>query len=275
MPTANLILDTASSGVGNMGRDEALLHKASHPESIVTLRFYAWDPATISLGYFQSYDEIKTLDSPAADLPVVRRTTGGGAILHDQEITYSLTLPATHPLVIDDPNRLYRLAHAAVIRAVGHGLRLFGDAHCGSCGESSRRGPFFCFARRHPLDVVVDRPGAARGTAKLAGSAQRRTPLAILQHGSIMLGCRYPQQPVATWSELEGRPISFAEAAERLTCSFAEVMECEFHQIDWPPALLEIADEARRRYESAAWTVERRRESGPISDAARLPSAKA
>jgi len=275
MPPANLIVDTASSGVVNMARDEALLQWAGCGDGVLTLRFYAWNPATISLGYFQGYDEIKAVDPPAAELPVVRRTTGGGAILHDQEITYSLTLPARHQLVAEDPNRLYRLAHAAIIEAVGHGSRPFGDAHCGSCGESSRRGPFFCFARRHPLDVVVDRPGSPAGTAKVAGSAQRRTPLAILQHGSIMLESRYPQQPVATWSELEGRSISFAEASQRLTRSFAAVLGCEFRRIVWPPSLLEIADQARQRYESDAWTVDRRREPGPIDGAATPPSADA
>ena len=79
-----LIIDPPALGRMNMAIDEALLESASRGETI--LRFYSWSPATLSLGYFQAYDDRRE-HSASADLDVVRRSTGGGAIVHDQEIT--------------------------------------------------------------------------------------------------------------------------------------------------------------------------------------------
>ena len=110
----------------------------------------------------------------------MRRQTGGGAILHDQELTYSLALPLDYPLVADDSHGLYPLAHEAVTEAL-NALDL-DAARCGFTDDSSpTRGPFFCFERRHEYDLLV-------GGGKITASAQRRTRTALLQHGSIILG---------------------------------------------------------------------------------------
>jgi lipoate-protein ligase A len=158
-------------------------------QSPPTLRLYQWDPPTISLGYFQPYAQYKELPPPAGRLPVVRRPTGGGAILHDLELTYSLTLPTDHPLIHRNPNRLYELAHDAIINCLSSlGLNA---ARCGLTDDSgAARGPFFCFQRRHCYDLLLDGD-------KIAGSAQRRTRHAILQHGSIVLANRFSQHPTA------------------------------------------------------------------------------
>src|SRR5688500_3010165 len=96
-----------------MARDEALLQRIGRNESPPTLRFYRWNPPTISLGYFQTYAEYASLPPPARDLAVVRRQTGGGAILHDLELTYSLVLPVDHGLLTGgNPNTLYHHVHA-------------------------------------------------------------------------------------------------------------------------------------------------------------------
>jgi len=184
-----MIQDPALTGPVNMGRDEALLTRVGDGASAATLRLYQWDPPTISLGYFQHYADYEALRAPAGDLAVVRRQTGGGAILHDLELTYSLTLPLDHPLLAKGPNHLYELAHDAVIACLDKlGLT---SKRCGVTDESgAAKGPFFCFARRHCYDVLL-------GDDKLAGSAQRRTRSAVLQHGSIILGNRYAQQPTA------------------------------------------------------------------------------
>ncbi len=184
--------DPPLDGPTNMARDEALMTRAGTGESVPTLRLYRWDPPTLSLGYFQAYADYESLPPPAGDLAVVRRLTGGGAILHDLELTYSLMLPITHPLLSAGPNRLYEVAHDAVIAA----LRLLGitAARCGVTDDSGpKRGPFLCFDRRHCYDVLID-------DDKIAGSAQRRTRNAVLQHGSIILGNRYAQQATATVS---------------------------------------------------------------------------
>jgi lipoate-protein ligase A len=218
------------------------------------LRFYAWSAPTISLGYFQELADVAAQAGDASDLPVVRRTTGGGAILHDLEITYSLTLPVDHPLIAGRPNELYRIAHRAVIAAVGSGARFFSDG-VESCDAPSRRGPFFCFARRHGMDVVVDR---GSGVAKLAGSAQRRTTTAILQHGSIILDSRFACQPVATWASLGG-PSDFDPAAARLAPAFADALRLSLIEDRWRSDELALADRFVRQYAGDEWTRDRRR----------------
>jgi lipoate-protein ligase A len=283
-----------------MARDEALLRACTASDAEPVLRFYAWSPATISLGYFQDYADYEGLPPPAGDLPVVRRTTGGGAILHDLELTYALVVPTGHPLIRHRPNHLYTLAHQAIINAVGHGARLLGG-ESDACGDaptitdpqspipnpqssianpqspianrqpsivnrqpsiarpaSSRRGPFFCFHRRHALDVVIDDAKGPGGVSKIAGSAQRRTAGAVLQHGSIILDSRYPQQPVATWSDIDA-PITFQQAAERLAPAFAESLEVAFTRGSWPDEELSLARVIERRHAGPAWTVHRRR----------------
>ncbi len=172
-----------------MARDESLLVRVGRGESPPTLRFYQWEPPTISLGYFQKYADYEALPPPAGDLAVVRRLTGGGAILHDQELTYSITVPLNHVLLQGGPNKLYERAHDAIITVLG--AAEIQANRCGTTDDSgAAKGPFFCFERRHCLDVLI-------GNEKLAGSAQRRTREAVLQHGSIVLKRRYDQQSAA------------------------------------------------------------------------------
>lgn len=258
MKIARLIVDPPLAGPVNMGRDEALLDACRNEDVAPVLRFYAWNPPTISLGYFQEYAEYQALEGPVAGLDVVRRTTGGGAILHDLEITYSLTIPIDHPLVHRKPNRLYELAHEAIIAAVGNGVRMLGCDNS-ACDASAQRGPFFCFARRHGLDVVLEDGRGPMGISKFAGSAQRRTQTAILQHGSIMLDSRYDQQPTATWKQAEGRDVSFDDATRRLTPAFAESLELSFDVGEFSAAELDAAEEFAQRYAGSAWTIERKR----------------
>jgi lipoate-protein ligase A len=257
MDRARLILDDALAGPVNMARDEALL-SASHLSSPITLRFYGWSPPTISLGYFQDHADYRALQAPAGSLPVVRRTTGGGAILHDLEVTYSMVIPIGHALVHAKPNHLYAAAHRAIIAAVGHGAQMIRCHQLPPCGESGQRGPFFCFARRHALDVLVPDEAGIAGYSKLAGSAQRRTTTAILQHGSIMLDCRYPQQPVATWPSLDG-PIAYEEAVRRLIPCFEKELGVSLQQSEWTAGELDSATCIESKYLSDVWTLQRQR----------------
>lgn len=251
-------------GAENMARDEALLAACTRPNHPVVLRFYGWHEPTISLGYFQEYAELESLEQPARDLAVVRRTTGGGAILHDLEVTYSLVIPITHPLVAGRPNSLYRLAHEAIIRTIGHGTRMLGtkndscDTPLSEVSGSSQRGPFFCFERRHDLDVVVDDPLGPAGVSKIAGSAQRRTKTGILQHGSIMLDSRYAQQKVCTWTSLAGA-MGYEQAVARLAGSFGGALEMEFVSSEWTHDELESTRQFTKVYSSDDWTVRRTR----------------
>ena len=239
-----LITDPPLSGAVNMARDEALLRRVGSGDSPPTLRFYQWDPPTVSLGYFQKYADYENLEPPAGNLAVVRRLTGGGAILHDRELTYSITVPLDHPILRGRPTSLYELVHDALIGALeGENV----TAHRGgeSDGSGAARGPFFCFARRHALDVLV-------GEDKLAGSAQRRTQQAVLQHGSIILERRFEQQPAAAITS--SISTTAQDLAERMTRALARLSGVEPTSGQWQPEELSAAERFTRKYAGDQWT---------------------
>jgi lipoate-protein ligase A len=183
MESVRLLIDAPQSGPWNMAVDEALLETAAE-RGIGTLRFYQWQAPTLSLGYFQSLTD-RAQHSPSRNCPVVRRASGGGAILHDHELTYSLAIPK---LGTAAARALYDAAHLALIAALadlGLAASLFRALEGCTTGRGeapSGRGsePFLCFQRRTCTDVIF-------GEAKIAGSAQRRRRGAVLQHGSVLL----------------------------------------------------------------------------------------
>ena len=180
---------------------------------------------------------------------MVRRLTGGGAILHDLELTYSIALPMGHELLREGANRLYALAHDAVIAALGE-LRLK-TARCGESDESgAARGPFFCFERRHCYDVLL-------GGDKIAGSAQRRTRHGVLQHGSIVLGNRFAQQPTAVAHGAS----SVSETLEKIAAMgpvFAVQIERVFgtalNELGWTESEGKLASTLIEKYKGKEWT---------------------
>jgi len=157
-----------------MAVDEFLLQRALDPGEL-SVRIYRWSQPTISLGYFQDSDKFKA-SGQYTGLPAVRRLSGGGAILHDREITYSLAIPSGNALT-DDPVRLYELAHSAIQTA----LKPLGvEPVPRGAPLSLTQEPFLCFSRGDRNDLVLD-------GVKVVGSAQRRRKGAVLQHGSILL----------------------------------------------------------------------------------------
>jgi lipoate-protein ligase A len=226
-----------------MARDEALLNRVGDGSSAPTLRLYQWNPPTISLGYFQKYADYESLDPPAGNLDVVRRPTGGGAILHDLELTYSITLPATHALLTHGPNHLYEIAHDVVIDAL-HAIDVTTNRDGDTDDSSPTRGPFFCFARRHKFDVLL-------GSDKLAGSAQRRTRSAVLQHGSIVLANRYAQQPTAIVAR--DCDATLAHLRTEFVRRFAERAGLPCETGEWTPEELAAATELVPKHGGDAW----------------------
>ncbi|MEK6677433.1 MAG: biotin/lipoate A/B protein ligase family protein [Planctomycetota bacterium] len=236
--------DPASDGATNMARDEVLLSQVGDGRSLSTLRFYQWSAPTISLGYFQPYREYVELTPPLNSLPVVRRQTGGGAILHDLELTYSLALSLDDPLFSTGPNKLYELAHEAIRDA----LRLFdvlAKPAGFSDGSGASRGPFFCFERRHRYDLLI-------AADKIAGSAQRRTRRAVLQHGSIILANRFFQQPTSSID----RPFeeTVMKLRRRLIVEFSRAFHRPFIQGQWTDPELEQAGSYALKYADDSWT---------------------
>lgn len=163
-----------------MQRDEEMLRRVCESSRTSLIRVYRWNRPTVSLGYFQKSDA--QIDPRLVSCPRVKRVTGGGAILHDDELTYSVALPDTHP-VRTTPIELYELVHSAVIRLLsecGAESVIRKDVPGPGIEASGRDDQFLCFLRADPRDVVVRQH-------KILGSAQRRRKGNILQHGSILL----------------------------------------------------------------------------------------
>lgn len=165
----------AAAGPTNMAVDEAL---ATHCRDSATLRFYAWETPTLSIGYSQRSDAIDLAACRKSMLRLVRRPTGGRAVLHQQELTYSLILPMRPPWTKISIAESYRRINVCLLR----GLEMLGlDV---SVGHRPRRVDealsLFCFSTISYHEVLM-------GGKKVIGSAQRRFPTALLQQGSILL----------------------------------------------------------------------------------------
>src|SRR5512137_863075 len=94
-----LLYTPASPGAWNMAVDEAILEPIGRGESLPTLRLYAWSPPCLSLGVAQAYADVDLVRLRSRGWDVVRRITGGRAILHTDELTYSVVGPADHPIL--------------------------------------------------------------------------------------------------------------------------------------------------------------------------------
>ena len=144
---------------------------------------------------------------------MVRRPTGGGAILHAQELTYALVLPAGTGPQIEDASALYRRMHgviASALHLLGAPAAALGQEPApGPSRPSARRGEFWCFGRAGRYDLNV-------GSRKVAGSAQRRRRGGVLQHGSVILARTFPFQPGGSVEEALGRRVGFEELASAL-----------------------------------------------------------
>jgi lipoate-protein ligase A len=198
LPPAEVIVDeTPSSGQFNMAMDAALLEMGmGRSESVV--RIYEWSEPTVTLGYFQATSVPEK--APFPGIPSVRRLTGGGAILHDRELTYSCVVPAEHP-VRENASDLYVMVHQALIgllqqcgvncclRSEYNAIQIkSADAIDVQKIQDSSAEPFLCFLRTNPNDIVHS------SGVKIVGSAQRRRKGVTLQHGSILLAAS-PLEP--------------------------------------------------------------------------------
>ena len=253
-----LLHTPAAGGAANMALDTALMRDALRHGGW-TLRVYGWARPTLSFGRHQRaralYDPTQ-LDG--AGVAVVRRPTGGRALLHDAEVTYSVAAPLAAAGSL-------RAAYDRINAILVHGLRTLGidAAIAGSAeGRSVPPGASPCFAHPAPGEIVA-------GARKLAGSAQWRTGGALLQHGSILVAgdqrqvarlLREPSAdppPPATLSELLGRQVSTDEVARAL---FGAVRALEDPAAEVAPLDERIAADTRRLhagFSDPAWTWRR------------------
>lgn len=181
-PSEWRLLDSGpGSGAWNLALDDAVFRCVREGRSPPTLRLYAWSSPTLSIGYAQDLRrDVDTEACRAHGVEVLRRSTGGRAVLHDREVTYSVSVPAGTRLFGSGLETAYRAVAAALLA----GLRRLGvDAAGESAGprdpaRGTRSPGCFAAAARHEILV---------GGRKLVGSAQRRVQGAFLQQGSILL----------------------------------------------------------------------------------------
>jgi lipoate-protein ligase A len=223
-----------ASGDEQMATDFTLTMLAAGENPV--LRFYGWEPPCISLGYNQSADEIDMDVCREAGVDVVRRPTGGRAVYHDREITYSVIIPRNNPLFTDSTSELYlNLSRGLVAGLKGLGIEAELEKRQIDLSSHYRKlDSVSCFSAAARYEVVVD-------GKKMVGSAQRRLERGVLQHGSILLGesqWRFPDfikgmdagkrstlgrflaKETVSISGVLGRNVAFLEAAKALKAGF-------------------------------------------------------
>ncbi len=247
IPAYHVLTDPPLAGPWNMAVDEALLDDAAQ-SGRAYWRFYQWQEPTVSLGYFQEYDE-QARRYRERGLPMVRRLTGGGAILHDRELTYSVVLPREHSLA-RSRDELYGVAHrslAAVLSQWGLTAQLFVAGAARPAGE-----PFLCFERRAPGDVLA-------GRSKVTGSAQRRRRGAVLQHGSVLLAASGAARHLPGVGELADCTVDAGDLARRWLDELSNRLGGAWQPFRLPDAVRDRAgDLLTSKYMTESWLRDRR-----------------
>jgi lipoate-protein ligase A len=242
-----LILDPPGAGAWNMAVDEALLGAADETTT-PTLRFYEWSKPTLSLGYFQRVED-RRRHAASATCPLVRRSTGGGAILHHRELTYSLVWPAADRFSARAQS-LYDTIHESLIGClVARGIPAEINGHLGTADQGEQS--FLCFQRRVAGDVLIHRD-------KIAGSAQRRLRGTVLQHGSVLLE-RSPQAPeLPGIKELTGVYLDPAELAAILARALADRLAVTLEPSTLTELELRVARQVDQgKFRENSWTNKR------------------
>lgn len=260
-----LLKTDPAEGAWNMAVDEVLLRRThERPEAAgTTLRFYQWTPPCLSLGRHQWVGRgTEGVPEPLArlrslcrelGLGLVRRPTGGRAILHHRELTYSIVMPDTGSDVVE--------SYKALSEGLRLGLRRLGlEAEFGRARGAALASRENCFSISARADLLV------AGT-KVVGSAQMRTSQALLQHGSLPLerdreleallyGADDPGHALPAISHLARRSVSSTELEAALLAGFEEAWGVPWEEIPLTPDEASAANRlAATKYASDTWTM--------------------
>jgi lipoate-protein ligase A len=235
LTTWRLILSDPMPGTRNMAIDSAILAAVEQGEAPPTLRLYSWDPPCLSLGYSQAYSDVDLHQLSANGWDLVRRPTGGRAILHTDELTYAVIGPKSDPRLAGNLMDSYQHISRALFEALSQ-MGLPVEVHAGKNPEAHHQP--VCF--ENPSDFEITANGR-----KIIGSAQARKKTSLLQHGSLPLigdltritkALHYQTnaerlqageillQKAATVYDVLGVEISWDRAGETLTNSFSRVL---------------------------------------------------
>lgn len=227
----------------NMAIDAAILQCAS-PGDGPTLRFYSWREPTLSLGYFQPISQ-RTLHPESQPLAVVRRATGGGAIVHDRELTYSLVAPSVSQVAGAAPD-VYRAVHDAIAASLADfGIQAVRFAASALAAPQSE--PFLCFQRRTSEDLIVN-------GYKVLGSAQRRTGQALLQHGSLLQAASPAAPQLPGLAELCGRTIGSGDLIAAVSAKLSSRWATRWFDGELTPAEQSAIAPLASGFADEAWT---------------------
>jgi lipoyl(octanoyl) transferase len=263
-----VIYDPALAGDVNMATDQAIMEAVGDRRQTPTLRLYRWYPACLSLGYTQSVRDVDFERLDQRSWSIVRRPTGGRAILHTDELTYSISLPQDHFLAQGDILTSYRRLSEAL---QGMLKRLGLSSESAPHGKRGSNGPV-CFEIPSAYEITI-------GGRKLIGSAQVRRAKAVLQHGSLPLEgdisriCEVLQYKdenlreeaktqvrsrATTLKESLGTPISWETAAAALAEAFGELFEAEVAEGSLSPEESLRLEQLRNEvYHQESWTNKR------------------
>jgi len=257
-PPWRLLVDDVADGAWNMAVDETLLLGCEN-RAAPTLRLYGWKPATLSLG---SRQQARTSHDPGflrrEGIALVRRPTGGRAVLHEHERTYAVVARrnGSFPGGVLDTYRRISLALQEALRALGVPAEM-AESHARGARPG---GNPLCFASASAHEIVV-------GRRKLAGSAQLRARESFLQHGSILLATDPRRLECATGAaadgagfvgldEVRGRGTSSAEIDGALVSAFESAFGMGLEPGGLSPEEERTATRLRCwKYLSAAWTL--------------------
>jgi lipoate-protein ligase A len=167
----------------NMAFDYFFCKECIDLNNLPVLRFYKWTPRSVSIGYNQNTENLINIEFCEKNkIPVVRRPTGGSAIFHDIEITYSFCANVSHHQYFFMPSSTYFIISNSIIKGLGKkGIKL--NLRGFSTGKEPSFTDFACFSLSSKYDVVYN-------DKKIVGSAQRRNRFSFLQHGSILIDIR-------------------------------------------------------------------------------------
>ena len=264
-----IIKTPPAMGAWNMAVDEAILEAVGRRDVLPTLRLFAWEPPCLSLGYAQPVSDVDRHSLAKHGWDLVRRPTGGRAILHTDELTYSVVGKSDEPRLVGGVLESYRRLAQALLEAL-HRLGLPAEANLEEPATTSKSAPGpVCFETPSTYEITVNK-------RKLIGSAQARRKEGVLQHGSLPLlgdlaritqGLNFSSEEerqraserlhkrAFTVQEFLGNPVSWETAAEAFRGAFAQVLNLELLPCELTSAELFRTDElVREKYNHPSWT---------------------